>query len=555
MQIRDTLHLYDFGINLKGNYQAEAEKSWKEAVSRHGLGDAHSAEEQDMLARVCRYRDTFAEILVLSSTLLRLQGDDLKRFERWRTGDLHHAAKVNAMTRRFRKRARRRGKKARKSAEENMSDDETDIERRLEGRARRMSPAPETDHSHPRNSDDVREGYTLRQPRRIEAGERERDTSQDVGPQPRHGALGVNPQDHKVDDLETHMHPDPCGAADTPSPSGRPSPTPHGRPGADPDPPRRPGLSPDDQPRSAHPVCSPAADRSQPKNPKSRAHKRHQRFVAIMSHSVLRAADREANQAREGWMDWLADKAYDVISDAGHAVLHPTAGSRSGGSRSGASVGKSARSASPAEERGEGGRRRHEDEEGGESGEGEGEGEVDDSEGELEGLRVKGGIGGMDRDRRRSGELHALTDDEDDDLGGGEDGMAARAAEKVKRRREQEERRHGGGDGEDADSEDDGRARDSRGRVRMTFAEHLTDIRTEIAERREEHKERKERERDLLDIPHVPTNPHDVPMPDGKVQPISSPTMVDAPGGEELLQPDPTKTPEPEPEGDPEAGK
>ncbi|WOO81374.1 Outward-rectifier potassium channel TOK1 [Vanrija pseudolonga] len=88
LQVRDAFRLYDQGIDVEKTYREEAEKARKEAdeAKRDGGDD----DQDDMLSRVRRYRSTFAEILVISSTLLRLEGDDLKQFERWHVGDLHH---------------------------------------------------------------------------------------------------------------------------------------------------------------------------------------------------------------------------------------------------------------------------------------------------------------------------------------------------------------------------------------------------------------------------------------------------------------------------------
>jgi hypothetical protein len=44
-------------------------------------------EAEDMLGRVRRYRNTFAEILVLGSILQKLEGEELNRFERWREAE------------------------------------------------------------------------------------------------------------------------------------------------------------------------------------------------------------------------------------------------------------------------------------------------------------------------------------------------------------------------------------------------------------------------------------------------------------------------------------
>lgn len=89
LQVRDAFRLYDQGIDVEKTYREEAEKARKEAAEAKREGGEEN-DQDDMLSRVRRYRSTFAEILVISSTLLRLEGDDLKQFERWHVGDLHH---------------------------------------------------------------------------------------------------------------------------------------------------------------------------------------------------------------------------------------------------------------------------------------------------------------------------------------------------------------------------------------------------------------------------------------------------------------------------------
>jgi potassium channel subfamily K len=83
LQVRDAFRLYDQGIDVEKTYREEAEKARKEAAEAKREGGDEN-DQDDMLSRVRRYRATFAEILVISSTLLRLEGDDLKQFERWR---------------------------------------------------------------------------------------------------------------------------------------------------------------------------------------------------------------------------------------------------------------------------------------------------------------------------------------------------------------------------------------------------------------------------------------------------------------------------------------
>lgn len=93
MQIRDAFGLAD--LDLSGVYKDEKQKAdaatkedqdaRKKEMQRQAwiFGD-DGTQDDDMLSRVRRYRSTFAEVLVLGSTLLKLEGDDLKRFERWR---------------------------------------------------------------------------------------------------------------------------------------------------------------------------------------------------------------------------------------------------------------------------------------------------------------------------------------------------------------------------------------------------------------------------------------------------------------------------------------
>ncbi|KAK8869612.1 hypothetical protein IAR55_000179 [Kwoniella newhampshirensis] len=49
-----------------------------------GVSQEQSKGQLDMLTRVRRYRNTFAEILVIGSILQKLEGEDLNKFERWR---------------------------------------------------------------------------------------------------------------------------------------------------------------------------------------------------------------------------------------------------------------------------------------------------------------------------------------------------------------------------------------------------------------------------------------------------------------------------------------
>lgn len=89
VQIRDSFHLYDGlsrrGSRLDGTGGDTADDD--DVTRRANVVDSEAAaHDEDMVSRVRRYRNAFAEILVLSSTLLGLEGEDLKRFERWRVG-------------------------------------------------------------------------------------------------------------------------------------------------------------------------------------------------------------------------------------------------------------------------------------------------------------------------------------------------------------------------------------------------------------------------------------------------------------------------------------
>jgi hypothetical protein len=122
LQVRDAFQLYGNKIDLERTYKEEAEQTREDYEKRRAeerkevdrqaavIDDLHGQDE-DMLTRVRRYRNTFAEVLVLSSTLLKLEGDELKRFERWHVGDLRrnrteveHATVAVAQRKRKRKR-------------------------------------------------------------------------------------------------------------------------------------------------------------------------------------------------------------------------------------------------------------------------------------------------------------------------------------------------------------------------------------------------------------------------------------------------------------------
>ena len=57
----------------------------EKAVEGNSTDQGAMAEgDMDMLSRVRRYRETFAEVLVLGSILRKLEGEEQNRFERWR---------------------------------------------------------------------------------------------------------------------------------------------------------------------------------------------------------------------------------------------------------------------------------------------------------------------------------------------------------------------------------------------------------------------------------------------------------------------------------------
>ncbi|WWD01178.1 hypothetical protein V866_008118 [Kwoniella sp. B9012] len=57
------------------------------SVTNNETSPAQSKGQLDMLSRVRRYRNTFAEILVVGSILQKLEGQEKERFERWRAQD------------------------------------------------------------------------------------------------------------------------------------------------------------------------------------------------------------------------------------------------------------------------------------------------------------------------------------------------------------------------------------------------------------------------------------------------------------------------------------
>ncbi|BEJ16499.1 hypothetical protein CspHIS471_0511040 [Cutaneotrichosporon sp. HIS471] len=433
LQVRDALNLSDFGIDLQGNYRAESQSAWKEAVARHGLGDASSGEQDDMLSRVRRYRDTFAEILVLSSTLLQLQGDDLKSFERWRAGDMHREAKVgkavkgvaNSRKKKFHRKKKRKQDRqpdAGQSASEAFFESEADIERDLCPPSDRDTSDPHADpHTQPSTSDP-----------------------------------------HAQPDTSVTVHPPPKKSI--------------------------------------------------------RRLKSEKKFIQVMARSVIKSADRDANEAREGWMDWLADKAYDIVSDAGHRVHirhHRSPSGRMGWILRDHEAGDSGSETEGSQQirrrlsrrlrRVSRGSRASSIPEGPET--------ADDGEaGSPVGSREERGPGG--------GPSTA---------GGGKNGeedARARAKENVKRRRAQEARRAthrqtAPQSATSASSSDESHRKDA-GRQRMTLREHVHHVAQEAKERHAEHKARKSEDAERWDSVHVP-DPKSVPLPQSTgIEPPSS---------------------------------
>ncbi|CAK9784042.1 unnamed protein product [Cutaneotrichosporon oleaginosum] len=529
LQVRDALHLYDFGIDLQGNYRAEAERAWKEAVAKHGLGDASTADQDDMLARVRRYRDTFAEILVLSSTLLQLQGDDLKRFERWRTGDLHHAVKVGKAVKgaikgvknrpqykQHRKKRLRHHRHREDHASEILSESEAEIERDLcppgeaeprhHHRRRRQNSSSPRRSTTPMSNGEAPKPSSPTRTRAPEVHEGEPGPHENA-----RVALGSsNP--HEPHPHAEHMwHTEPCDEPDA-SRSSSPEPT-SARP-----PPRRltsTPVTPPPEPRSpfsAHPATSPTTHWRKPG-------KKEKRFVDVMARSVLKAADREATQAREGWMDWLADKAYDVISDAGHRVH--VRHHRSASGRMGWTVrGQSEESGGESEGRGRDPRpagqsadREHE---------GRDEREENESESEEERPRMRGG---GERERAGGGSAAWVGGAGE---GGGEESARVRAKEKRKRRLAQEARRSERRDRERdvrADSSDEERQKDSHGRQRMTLREHVADVVHEAKERHAENKSIKAEQAMRYDAMRAP-DPNTVPLREAVEPPVTASSVA-----------------------------
>ncbi|ORY28329.1 hypothetical protein BCR39DRAFT_535524 [Naematelia encephala] len=81
VQVRDVRALRGDDANMLAIWRGEEQKTARDQKNREA---AHQAEDVDMLNRVRRYRNTFAEILVIGSILQKLEGEELNRFERWR---------------------------------------------------------------------------------------------------------------------------------------------------------------------------------------------------------------------------------------------------------------------------------------------------------------------------------------------------------------------------------------------------------------------------------------------------------------------------------------
>jgi potassium channel subfamily K len=93
VQVRDVKALRKDDANMIAIWRGEEEKTARDQKSNKGPRTEHDAEQLDMLSRVRRYRNTFAEILVVGSILQKLEGEELNRFERWRMVD---EAELNA---------------------------------------------------------------------------------------------------------------------------------------------------------------------------------------------------------------------------------------------------------------------------------------------------------------------------------------------------------------------------------------------------------------------------------------------------------------------------
>ncbi len=225
-----------------------------------------------------------------------------------------------------------------------------------------------------------------------------------------------------------------------------------------------------------------------------------------MARSVLKAADREANQAREGWMDWLADKAYDVISDAGHRVHvrhHRSASGRMGWAVRDHETGESGSES----EAGRGSRRWSRRRSRASSRASSRAGQTDGSDGPK--MR-----GGGERERGGGGSAAWVGGAGE---GGGEEAVRVRAKEKGKRRQAQEARRRG----RRSSSSDESRRTDSEGRQRMTLREHVADAVHEAKERHAEHKALKAEQEERFGVVRA-IDPDDVPLPEGVEPPVTA---------------------------------
>jgi potassium channel subfamily K len=84
VQIRDVRALRGDDANMMAIWRGEESKTKrdrKQAKEEHQYSDLESTA---LISRVQRYRNTFAEILVIGSILQKLEGSNQKEFERWR---------------------------------------------------------------------------------------------------------------------------------------------------------------------------------------------------------------------------------------------------------------------------------------------------------------------------------------------------------------------------------------------------------------------------------------------------------------------------------------
>ncbi|CAD6573140.1 MAG: hypothetical protein TREMPRED_000733 [Tremellales sp. Tagirdzhanova-0007] len=84
VQIRDVKAMRGDNANMLAIWRGEEDKTEHDKKDRRANKDITDSADVDMLSRVKRYRNTFAEILVMGSILQNLQGDELHRFERLR---------------------------------------------------------------------------------------------------------------------------------------------------------------------------------------------------------------------------------------------------------------------------------------------------------------------------------------------------------------------------------------------------------------------------------------------------------------------------------------